>query len=298
MTRWTELGDVIKKTRSERKKDWLNALVVQIRRAADANICAVFESYRIKKIGRTIEVAPRGGVTTKAKKIDIPAIALIDLDAIDDAKLSFRVILAADEKRLEQYTVSVTGREKASGRSWYVRVDLDDEQKGEGPCSHAMLHGHVGVDPAEKDGQESRVPLPWLDPDEALVWIFATLKRRLVHRLEHHVDWQRLRDHVEPLSAAATYPSRPGPKSLSTTRVAPATLTRNDLARGGSKSSKGSKSSNGRGPRLNRCSWHASLFGEQHELSVGLPNGFWTKPLRGSRRADGGRRGVGDIALA
>ncbi len=179
MTRWRELCDSIEKTRSQRKKEWLNALVVQVKRAADKEICAKFEPYRVKKTARTIELAPWAGVTTKAKKSDIPAIALHNLDAIDDAKLSFRVVLAADEKRIEQYTVSVVGKEKVSGRPWYVRVDLDAEQKGAGPCSHAMIHGHVGVDATEKGGQASRVPLPWLDPDDALAWIFATLKQQL-----------------------------------------------------------------------------------------------------------------------
>lgn len=179
MTRWKGLRDTIEKTRAERKKDWVNALIVQVKCAVEKKVCAQFEPYRIKKTGRTIEVTPRDGVTIKTKKADVPAIALLDLPALEDAKLAFRVILRADEERIEQYTVSVVGKEKGSGRSWYVRVDLDAEQKGAGPCSHAMLHGHIGVDPMDKGDQESRLPLPWLDPDEALAWVFATLDRRL-----------------------------------------------------------------------------------------------------------------------
>jgi hypothetical protein len=179
MKRWVEIRDEIEKTRTERKSDWLNALIVQVKRAVDKEICAAFEPYRVKKTGRTIGVAPRAGVTTKAKKADIPAIALVGLHHLDDAKLAFQVLLTSDEKRVEQYTVSVAGTERSSGRAWYARIDLDALQGGNGPCSHPMLHSHVGVDPMEKNGQESRVPLPWLGPDEALAWIFATLEPRL-----------------------------------------------------------------------------------------------------------------------
>lgn len=180
MTRWEELRAEVEKARAERReRDWVNLLIVQVKRAVQRKVCAEHEPFRIKKTGRTIEVRPRDGVTAKAVNADIPAIPLFGLDAIEDAKLTFRILLAADQKRVDQYTVSVVGKEKASGRSWYVRIDLDAEQKGEGPCSHAMLHGHFGVDPNEKGGQESRLPLPWLDPDDALAWVFATLDRRL-----------------------------------------------------------------------------------------------------------------------
>jgi len=176
VTRWVELRGLIDKARSERKKDWLGALTVLVKRAAEARVCETFEQYRIKKHGRTITLSPRdGGAIMKTRKAEVPAIALRNLPALDDTKLSFRVVLQRDEKMIAEYTASAVGREKSSGRSWYVRVDLDAEQKGDGPCTHAMLHCHVGVDPAEEGGQESRTPLPWLDPDEALAWILATL---------------------------------------------------------------------------------------------------------------------------
>jgi hypothetical protein len=180
MTRWEQLRGVIEKTRAERRKDWQKALVVQLRRAAEKKICAKTEAYRVEKTisGRLIELAPGRDGTTMQSIWPAPAIALVNLTALDDAKLSFRVTLRPDET-LEQYTVSVVGKEKASGRAWYVRLDLDDEQKGDGPCSHAMLHAHIGVDPADKAAQNSRVPLPWLDPDEAIAWILSTLDRRL-----------------------------------------------------------------------------------------------------------------------
>src|ERR1700729_3719316 len=108
MTRWECLRQVIEKERVGRKQDWLNALIVQVKRAVKMKICADFEQYRIKKAGRTIDIAPRkDGVTMKTKKNDVPAIALLDLPTVEDAKLAFRVILQADEKRIEQYTLSV-----------------------------------------------------------------------------------------------------------------------------------------------------------------------------------------------
>jgi hypothetical protein len=179
MTRWQGLRDSIESARKERKKVWENALIVQLKMAVEKKVCDKLEPYRIKRIGRTIELKPlKDGATMKAKKADIPAIALLNLPAIEDARLSFRVTLQADEKRVQQYTVSAVG-ERRSGRPWYVRVDLDADQKGEGPCSHAMLHCHMGVDSLDKGGQDSRVPLPWLDPDEALAWVLATLDPRL-----------------------------------------------------------------------------------------------------------------------
>ena len=176
MTRWSELAKTHSDARDQRRKDWCNALIVEVKRAIVKNICSPFEQYRIKQEHRMILVRPgRGGVTVKTKKNEVPAIALCNLPALDDAKLAFQVLLHPDQRRIEQYTMSVEGTERVSGRPWYARIDLDPEQRGSGPCSHGMLHAHVGMDPAEKDGQEARVPLPWLDPDEALAWIFATL---------------------------------------------------------------------------------------------------------------------------
>jgi hypothetical protein len=182
VTRWTEIHGAIEKVRDERKADWRNALIVQVKRAASAKVCSNMDPHRVKRAGRTIELAPCNDSVMKTVKAEVPAIALLNLPALDDAKLTFRVVLQADEKRIEQYTVSAVGKGKVTGRPWYVRVDLDDEQKGNGPCGHPMLHCHVGVDSSVKDGQESRVPLPWLGPDEAVAWILATLDPRLEPR--------------------------------------------------------------------------------------------------------------------
>jgi hypothetical protein len=106
------------------------------------------------------------------------AIRLRNLPALDDAGLTFCIVL---DRRggLREYSVSAVGKERQSGRGWYTRIDLDPEQRGRGPCHHPMLHCHVGVDAAEKETQETRVPLPWLHPNEALAWILAAIHEKL-----------------------------------------------------------------------------------------------------------------------
>lgn len=179
MTRWTTLVESIEAARSERKEDWRNKLIVQVKRAVEMKMCAEFEPYRIKQSGRTIDVAKRDGATMRTRKGEVPAITFLDLPALEDARLAFRIALQRDKKRIEQYTFGVVGTERSSGRAWQARIDLDAEQKGGGPCCHAMLHAHVGAELADKGGQEARVPLPWLDPDEALCWLLTTLDPRL-----------------------------------------------------------------------------------------------------------------------
>ncbi len=176
--RWLELYEEIDGARGQ-KKDWLNGLVVQVRRAAEKKLCATFEPYRIRPRGDVIEIAPRSdGATIQTQKAFVPAIALSELPALQNARMSFRVKLRADHKAIEQYTISVVGEERTSQRPWYARIDLDPQQRGQGPCGHPLLHCHVGVDHTEKNPQETRVPLPWLAPDAAVQWVLATLDPR------------------------------------------------------------------------------------------------------------------------
>jgi len=84
------------------------------------------------------------------------------------------MILILQDGTLREYCVSLAGKDRKTGRGWYARIDLDPEQRGAGPCSHPALHCHVEEDPEADGVQESRVPLPWLLPDEALEWLLAT----------------------------------------------------------------------------------------------------------------------------
>lgn len=171
---WVALRHAIETKRDTEKVAWESELTKALGRAATAGFCATYEKFRIKKRNSAIEIEPRGGVTMPAVKADVPAIALTRLPNIDDPKLAFRVALRRDG-RIEQYTMSLVGTEKSTGLPWYVRIDLDEAQKGQGPCGHPLLHAHVGGDPSNKQAQPVRLPLPWLAPHHALEWILANV---------------------------------------------------------------------------------------------------------------------------
>jgi hypothetical protein len=175
---WARLRTTIDELRSERR-NWYTGMVVCLQRAHRFGICDRFAAYRVSNERRIIELRPQGNVTMLTRSNPVPAIALLNLPQLVDARLAFRITLAANEKSLEQYTISVVGTERRFARGWYVRIDLDAEQRGHGPCSHPMLHCHIGVDATKKGGQETRAPMPPLGPDEALTWVLATLDPRL-----------------------------------------------------------------------------------------------------------------------
>ena len=178
--RWTRLRDEVDEARRAATGDWANRLRVQVRRAVEKNVCDRMAPHHIRERDHVVEIAPRqGGATISTRREQVPALALSNLPRLTDAKLAFRVTLGNRGKSIEQYTLTAIGTEKASGHPWYARVDLDPEQRGAGPCSHAMLHAHLGMPGDEDEEQAARVPLPWLDPDEALAWLLATLDPRL-----------------------------------------------------------------------------------------------------------------------
>ncbi len=176
MISWATLRASIESERATRTKDWTNALVRQVMRAARLGVCARTEQYRVRQRGRVIELSERGGATIQTVKKTVPAIAL-DVPTLVEAKLAFSVELSKDLRYVTQYTASVQGDDKQSGQRWYARVDLDPEQRGGGPCCHPLLHAHVGA--SSSGGVEARVPLPWLGPDQAIAWLLATIDPRL-----------------------------------------------------------------------------------------------------------------------
>ena len=177
MSRWADVRTDIDAARTGRKSDWCNALIVQIQRAVKIEACGRMAPYWVKRASTGIIEIAGGDAVMKTVKAEVPAMRLQNLPALDDALLTFRVVLQKDGKRVAQYTMSVVGTDKVSKKPWYVRIDLDPEQRGAGPCGHPMLHCHVGE--TEKGGQETRVPLPWLGPDDALAWILATVEPKL-----------------------------------------------------------------------------------------------------------------------
>lgn len=175
MTRWIALREDINEARTRcQGTDLQNAMVVELTRAVKLGICSKMAPYWIARDGDLVGLLRHGDATIGEHR----AILLQKLPALDDAKLTFRIVLNWP-KGLREYTVGVVGKERKSGRDWYVRIDLDPEQRGRGPCHHPMLHCHVGVDATEKGVQETRAPLPWLYPHEALAWILATLHDQL-----------------------------------------------------------------------------------------------------------------------
>jgi len=174
MNRWVALRREVEDRRDQQKLGWQTEIIKTVGRASSAGFCAKEERYRIKQRNNAIEIEPRAGVTMPAVKADVPAIALLKLPRLDDAKLAFRVALRRDG-RIEQYTMSLVGTDTSTKAPWFVRIDLDEEQKGQGPCGHPLLHAHVGGDPSNKHAQPVRIPLPWLAPHDALEWMLANV---------------------------------------------------------------------------------------------------------------------------
>ena len=179
MTRWEALRADIEASRSSSKsKPWSTVLRAEVKRLVALQLCDESAPHWI-----TQETIDGGGTKIGFLKYgdaelgNYRALALTGLPFLHDAKLSMSVV-ADRRNRLKEYTIGVVGQHKLAPQGWYVRIDLDPEQRGSGPCCHPVLHCHVGENPDGK-GQESRTPLPWLDPDDALGWILATLDQQL-----------------------------------------------------------------------------------------------------------------------
>jgi len=103
-----------------------------------------------------------------------PAIALSRLQHLQDGARLTLAVLVEKTSQLVSYNVGLQGRGRETDAPWYARIDLTEQPEGEGPCGHPLLHCHVGVDSSNKGEPETRVPLPFLTPAEALDWLLAT----------------------------------------------------------------------------------------------------------------------------
>jgi hypothetical protein len=103
-----------------------------------------------------------------------PAVLLRGLERLQDGAALTMAIDVVERSKLHSYTVSIVGRTRSTGAPFYARIDLDEEPRGEGLCSHPMLHCHVGSDPVANEKLSPRAPLPWLHPADALDWLIAT----------------------------------------------------------------------------------------------------------------------------
>jgi hypothetical protein len=199
---WHELRDAIVKAREAAPPsvDMVqNQLLGRLRRLSSGQKprCSANVQGWLQKRGarRWVEIA----LKKSADGIDSwsnPAIVLKNLHYLEDgATLRFAVTVSERAPRgIVAYTVALEGKVRSSHKHWYGQVHLTEAPEGEGLCGHALLHCHVGSSPEEAaeesaaadtgpaDAQQRklrhfspRVPLPWLNPWEALEWLLATV---------------------------------------------------------------------------------------------------------------------------
>lgn len=127
---------------------------------------------------------------------DAEPIFLADLS---DARLSVQLTTDSAERHVHEFSAAVSGKTHA-GTAWTVAIHLEDdrgaskelphpEQKGDGACSHAVVHCHVGPDLDALP--KVRVPFPAVGPADALDWLLATV----VSGLEP-MPWASLNEHL------------------------------------------------------------------------------------------------------
>lgn len=86
---------------------------------------------------------------------------------VAEARLTVLALTRASRRdHLDKLTVMVEGT-RTDGSPWVVAAHLDGAE-GEGACSHALLHCHVG--PTLDHQPKIRVPLPALAPADLLDW--------------------------------------------------------------------------------------------------------------------------------
>lgn len=107
----------------------------------------------------------------------------VTLPDLREATLSVQLTTDTKGKHIHEFSAAVSGLTRADAR-WTVAIHLEDdrgvsnkkphpEQKGDGACSHAVMHCHVGPD---LDAfPKVRLPMPAMGPADALDWLLATV---------------------------------------------------------------------------------------------------------------------------
>lgn len=127
-----------------------------------------------------------GRLTVYTQPYDCPKgpIELKGLPDLTGARLSIQATLEPKTGRVHEFSAAISGKTDA-GVDWTVAIHLDNELRspekdgwrgdwrGDGACSHAVLHCHVGPDLEAKP--KVRVPLPAVGPEHALDWLLATV---------------------------------------------------------------------------------------------------------------------------
>lgn len=176
---WLRRAQALEGARKQDTGDHVKRVRLQLRLLVEASVCS---RQALHWFGS--DTAPGGRTHAAFKYGDIrvgnyPALKLTGLKHLrPEAVLTVSFVLEKRTSALVNYSVGLRGSTAGSGRPWYARIDLDETQKGEGPCSHPNLHCHIGNDPDSDDDPTARVPLPWLAPDEALIWLMATADPR------------------------------------------------------------------------------------------------------------------------
>jgi hypothetical protein len=103
---------------------------------------------------------------------------LLALPTLGDARLTVLVLINRDG-HVRQFTAMIEGNTR-QGVPWVAAVHLDDcgeardqDRMGNGACSHAAFHCHVG--PTLDDEPKVRVPLPAVSLPDALDWLLSTV---------------------------------------------------------------------------------------------------------------------------
>ncbi|HZH17305.1 MAG TPA: hypothetical protein VE057_23320 [Archangium sp.] len=180
---WRGKAQAVEDGRQKDRADHEHRLRARLKSLVQAKVCHPSAVFWLGA-----ESNPGGRVHVSFKKGDVQAGAhsALKLSTLEhlrpDSMLTVSVVLEKRTSLLLSYAIGLRGLTADSGRPWYARIDLDEEQKGHGPCSHPNLHCHVGNDPDGDDNPTARVPLPWLAPDDALTWLLATVDSRFEPR--------------------------------------------------------------------------------------------------------------------
>jgi hypothetical protein len=101
------------------------------------------------------------------------------LRGLQDARLTLQALISRRTERVHHFTAMIEGV-TAKRLTWVAAVHLEDDheaadhdRKGDGACSHAAFHCHVG--PTMNDDPKVRVPFPPVGPVGALDWLLSIM---------------------------------------------------------------------------------------------------------------------------
>jgi len=156
------------------KVDWKNALIKALTRLAEKKFCALevqgwVSSKTIDGKKRLVTISNSAdGLVGGHYAIKIATTSNLNADAL----LTF-IVTSNPDSSILSYAVGLQGVQK-NGDAWYARICLDPVQRGHGPCSHPLLHCHIGKNASSQN--DPRTPLPWITPVEAVEWLMATVE--------------------------------------------------------------------------------------------------------------------------